>query len=356
MSVTTTVAVARPGSEDPSLEFGILPELVGHRVQIAITATGVCQSQLHQLRNAAVGMTGTGVRALGHEAVGVVEATGAAVDSVHVGQHVLVTWIPDARAARARAIESASVRLADGTVAESPDVFTWATRAVVDEAFLFGLDSEPSPALAIVGCAVPTGAGAVLHTGEFQPGQRLAVIGIGGVGINAIAAAKAAGASAIAAFDIDRRKLAYAREFGATVSVDTSSASAPTFIESHELRASMDVVVDCVAAQATLDLAMSLVRIGQPGVRGGTVVEVGVARDRLAVDVRAMQLHEQRLLGSFGGSTVVARDLPEYVAWARDGRLDLDAMVSRTYTLEQLDAAVDDLRHGRILGRGIVLP
>lgn len=354
MTIPTRVVVAHPGRADPVLEDAFLPDPGPHQVLVSITASGICQSQLHQLRSAAAGAVDH-VRALGHEALGVVDSVGSAVRGVRPGQHVLISWIPDADAAVAREIEPARLELVDGTVAQSPDVYTWATRCLVDEAFLFGLPGPVAPEYSIIGCAVPTGAGAVLHTGGLTPGQSLAVIGVGGVGANAVAAAHAAGAAHVVAIDLDEGKLTLARSLGATTVVDTSRAR-PVEVLAEQLPGGVDVVIDCVATQETLDAALHIARPGVPGVRvGGTIVVVGVATAPLTVDVRRVQTRELRVVGSFGGSSVVRRDFPRYLSWAAEKTIDLDILVGETYGLADVRQAVDDLAAGRVSGRGIII-
>ncbi len=189
-------------------EVGI-PDPGPFQVSIKLFASGVCHSQLHQLRQ-----PGPDPVILGHEATGVVTACGRAVTHVREGDEVMVTWLPrDPH--RAREPESASLRLANDRIARSRNVFTWADHTMADEQFVVRLPSDAArDVTAIVGCAVMTGAGAVLHATSVQEGQSVGVFGVGGVGLCAVAAASVLKAYPIIALDIDDAKIRFARRLG----------------------------------------------------------------------------------------------------------------------------------------------
>ncbi|MCU1483069.1 MAG: alcohol dehydrogenase [Subtercola sp.] len=355
----TRVAVIRPGAARLSVEDAVVPPPGPHQAVVRITATGVCHSQLHQISGALAAARKTAPRALGHEAVGVVIEVGSAVEKIMVGDDVLVGWIPRGSTLEGRTPEPATAVLGDGVIARTPDIFTWSEFTVADECYLFPLERAPEPALSIVGCAVPTGAGAVRNTAAVQPGDTVAIIGVGGVGCSAVAAAKALGAAEVFAIDLDPNKLEFAASMGASILVDSSLGTAEQIVAdwaSENDRRGLDVVIDCVGVDSSTQLALRLVRPGEIGISpGGTVVLVGVPRGPLIIDGRDMQLSEKRLVGSFGGSSVPEHDYPDYLRWCEDKTIDLDRLVTRYYPFADLNEAVSDLQNGRILGRGVVL-
>ena len=189
-----------------------LPDPTGHQVLVKEFASGICHSQLHTIHNPRSAPV-----VLGHEATGEVVAVGDDVSNVMPGEKVLLTFQPRNMAAIDRMPAPATVDLGEGMVAESSQIFTWATHTLADDQYVIPLgDDTPTDVTAIVGCAVLTGAGAVLRAAAVEPGQSVAVWGVGGVGLNAIAAARKVGANPIIAVDVDDEKLEMARRFGAT--------------------------------------------------------------------------------------------------------------------------------------------
>src|SRR5262249_3642725 len=139
---------------------------------------------------------------LGHESTGWVVAKGAQVSHVKEGDRVMVTWVARDRANAGRALEPAELTLADGTVARSQNVFTWADNTSADEQYVVKMpDDVPMDVTAIIGCAVMTGAGAVYHTAGVKEGQSVAIFGVGGVGLSAVTAAAVVGADPIIVVD-----------------------------------------------------------------------------------------------------------------------------------------------------------
>ncbi len=268
-----------------------LPDPGPHQVVIKQLASGICHTQLHQLqapRPAPI--------LLGHESSGVVLAVGSKVSHVREGNKVAVTWLPRAPQSTARPPGISVVTLAGGDVAISQDVFTWADHTIADEQFVVKLPDDADPELAaVIGCAVMTGAGAVLHSARVAEGESVAVFGVGGVGLCVVAAAQIAGADPIIAVDLDATKLGLARRFGATQEIDASKTD-------------------------PIDLLVN----------------------------------EKRLIGSLGGSCHPERDIPLFLDWHRDGRLDRAALVTRRYALDEIESATTALAAGEINGRAIL--
>ena len=176
-----------------------LPDPEPTQVLIKQYASGICHSQLHQMNRPRRGPV-----ILGHESTGVVLKAGSEVTNVKEGDTVLVTWVPRDAANAKTPPTRASLEVSDGTAVTGEGVFTWADNTLADEQYVVKAEADISrDVTSIIGCAVMTGAGAVIHTANVQPGQSVAIFGVGGVGLSAVVGAKKAGAGMIIAVDLD---------------------------------------------------------------------------------------------------------------------------------------------------------
>ena len=219
---------------------------------------------------------------------------------------------------------------------------------------------------AIIGCAVMTGAGAVLNTAKVRPGDSVAVFGVGGVGLSAITAAKVAGAFPLIAVDLDDEKLEFARSFGATHTVNAGTSDAVEAIRALTTKpdrwdfngkpvAGVDFAFDCIGVPKTMQQIALAARTGAFGREpGGNAILVGVPTTAPDFDYGHLLMSEKRYIGSLGGSCEPDRDFPMFLGWYAEGQLKLNEMVTARYRLEDINEAVDDLHHGRIAGRAIL--
>jgi Zn-dependent alcohol dehydrogenase len=360
---TAARVVVLPAEPGPlQIQDVLLPDPGPHQVVVRQHATGVCHSQLHQMHRPR-----TAPVVLGHESTGVVLAAGAEVTHVTEGDEVLVTWVPRTVEPGDRAPAGVRLDLADGSVAATGNVFTWADHTIADERYVVKAPpGTPKDLGSVIGCAVMTGAGAVLHTAPVQPGDSVAVFGVGGVGLSAVAAAAVAGADPVIAVDLSDEKLAMAARFGATELVNGSQGDAVEAVRALTRRpgirdmggqevSGVDFAFDCIGVPSTMAQILAAVRPGAFGYqRGGTAVLVGVPQTTLELDTRDLLIHEKRYIGSIGGSCSPDRDFPTLVQWHRDGRLDLAALVTERFTLDQINEATTALDEGRISGRAIL--
>ena len=211
-----------------------------------------------------------------------------------------------------------------------------------------------------------TGAGAVINTANVQAGQSVAIFGVGGVGLSAVVGAKMAGASPIIAVDLDDAKLEFARAFGATHTINASLVDPVEAI--HELTrhtsgydflkrpiSGADFTFDCIGIRTTMEQIVPACRSGQFGAeQGGTAVLVGVPTTPVELNAVDMLINEKHFVGSIGGSCCPDRDFPTFLDWHQDGSLDLDAMITARYALEDINQATDALASGQIQGRAII--
>jgi Zn-dependent alcohol dehydrogenase len=339
-----------------------LPDPGPHQVVIKQFSSGVCHSQLHQIHNPRANPV-----LLGHESTGVVLAKGSAVNHVKEGDHVMVTWVPRNQASTPRLAAAVRLNLPDGTMAASQNVFTWADHTLADEQYVVRTPKEGAKDVtAIIGCAVMTGAGAILYTAGVKKGESVAVFGVGGVGLSAVAAARVVGADPIIAVDLNDEKLAFARKFGATTTINASKEDPVKAIRSLTQRSGsfdfgqrpvcgVDYAFDCIGLKVTMEQILPAVRTGTYGVSaGGTAVLVGVPQTRVELNAIDILVNEKKYIGSFGGSCLPDRDFPLFLEWYKNGQLDLEALVTQRFTLDQVNEAVAALEQGHIQGRAIL--
>jgi Zn-dependent alcohol dehydrogenase len=365
--LTTRAAVLHEVGAPLAIEEVAVEAPHSDEVLIRIQASGVCHSDLSVVR----GEFKTPLPAvLGHEGAGVVESVGTGVTNVVPGDHVLILFRAACRNCQMCAVgrpalcaQGARLRqdgtLVDGTtrlrlghepVYHFSGASTFAQLAVVPAVAVVPVPKQlPLSRLALIGCAVMTGVGAVFNAAELKPGTAAVVIGCGGVGLSAVQACAIAGAATIIAADLSEPRLQRARELGATHTV---------CVPEHDLVDEARILTDGVGVDyafetagtvGTLELAMAVIR------PGGTAVAVGVPAlgKQIAFDVAPFVVGEKVLKGCLYGSANFQRDIPHLLALYESGRLDLDAMVGREVRLDEVNEALNGLEH-EALARTII--
>jgi Zn-dependent alcohol dehydrogenase len=212
-------------------------------------------------------------------------------------------------------------------------------------------DDVPFPVAALIGCGVLTGAGAALNTARIARGDTVAVVGCGGVGLNVIQGARIAGADRIIAVDQNETKLAMAKQFGATDSVNASQVSAVSGVMDLTEQRGADVAFEVIGLQQTIDDVITMTR------RGGQAILVGVPRMEVMVQLPAFMgvvLQEKTIKGCWYGSSNVHRDVPKLVDLYKKGELKLDELISREIALKDVNEAFDAMKTGEIARSVIV--
>src|ERR1700761_4961228 len=279
MTISGRIAVLPAGKTALEIKEFTFSDPQPHEVIVRQYASGLGHSQLHQIhrdRPADV--------ILGHESTGVVEAVGSAVEHVAPGDTVMVTWVPRSPQPVYRKPEVNPLTFADGSTAATTNVFTWASHTVADEQYIVKAPADtPLYSGAIIGCAVMTGAGAVLPSAEVKPRQSVAVWGAGGVGLSAIASARNCGADPIIAVDLDDEKLEMARRFGATLTVNAAKTDAVAEVQRLTPGSrptdpgGVDFAFDCIGRTITTQQSLAATRRGHFGqTKGGSAFLVGV--------------------------------------------------------------------------------
>lgn len=354
MNVKARIAILPPGKNQLQIKSLDLPAPGPWEVMIEQRATGVCHSQLDVIANTARLQP----LVIGHESTGAVIAAGSEVTHVQVGDDVLVTWLPRS-AVRSRPAVPPKVALGDGNWAVTHNVFTWGTHTVVDEQHVVPApEATPDDLGAIIGCAVMTGAGAVINRAHVRAGESVAIWGVGGVGLAAVAAAHAVGASPVIAVDIDDAKLELARRHGADQLVNGSSGdpvAAVHAITQRGDRDGVDYAMECTGRAECAQQCIAALRGGVAGLEpGGTALVVGAPQRPLELDGMDILIGEKSLIGNYGGGCLPERDFPTFVEWQRSGQVDFASLVTDRYPLDRVNEAVADLRAGRILGRAVL--
>ena len=361
MGTAANVVVLPQDTATLRIEQLNLPDPGPTQVVVKEFASGVCHSQLHQMHRPRESPV-----ILGHEATGVVLKAGSAVTHVKEGDTVLVTWVPRNAEAASGPPLTAQLQVSDG-LAVSENVFTWADHTLCDEQYVVKVDPGiRKDVTAIIGCAVMTGAGAVINTANVQPGESVVIFGVGGVGLSAVVGAKIAGADPIIAVDLDDEKLAFAKAFGATHGINASQVDPIEAIHAMTTQADQftifkapvtgaDYAFDCIGIRTTMEQIVPACRSGHFGAApGGTAVLVGVPSTPVELNALDVLLNEKQFIGSIGGSCAPDRDFPRFLEWYDNGALDLDQMVTARYPLERINDATDALQAGEIKGRAIL--
>jgi S-(hydroxymethyl)glutathione dehydrogenase / alcohol dehydrogenase len=330
-------------------------------IKVQIVATGVCHSDLSIINQTLPQPTPV---VLGHEGAGVVVDVGPGVGRVKPGDHVILAWaIPCGRCVNCvdrRSPQLCSAMFSDGSmrpryrlrgteVHAMNGTGTFSEYTTIAEGAAIVIDDDvPFDIASLIGCGVTTGVGAVLNAARVVPGSSVVVFGCGGVGISAIQGARVAGATTIVAVDLVEAKREMARSFGAT------HACSPA--ELDELRKELtgdgfDYAFEVIGLATTMRAAWDALR------RGGKAVVVGAGRadDDLVFSAFEIFFNEKTLVGSYYGSSDVRSDFHRLIKLWRAGRLDLEGMITRRATLDEINAAFDAMVAGEVIRTVITL-
>ncbi|MBF6544622.1 S-(hydroxymethyl)mycothiol dehydrogenase [Nocardia brasiliensis] len=360
MSETVRGVIARSKGAPVEVVDVVIPEPGPHDVVVRVQACGVCHTDLHYREG---GINDEFPFLLGHEAAGIVETVGDAVTHVQPGDFVVLNWravCGECRACRrgrpwycfASNNASKKMTLTDGTeLSPALGIGAFVDKTLVHEGQCTKVDPAADPAVAgLLGCGVMAGIGAAMNTGNVSRGDTVAVLGCGGVGDAAIAGARLAGAKTIIAVDRDPRKLTWAKDFGATHTIDASSEDVVAKIQEYTDEFGADVVIEAVGRPETWKQAFYARDLA------GTVVLVGVPTPDMTIEMPLIDLFSRggALKSSWYGDCLPERDFPTLIDLHLQGRLPLERFVTERISLDQVEEAFTAMHAGDVL-RSVVV-
>jgi S-(hydroxymethyl)mycothiol dehydrogenase len=352
--------VARSKGAPVSIETIIVPDPGPGEAVVDVQACGVCHTDLHYREG---GINDDFPFLLGHEAAGVVSAVGEGVTNVAVGDYVILNWRAVCGQCRACAKgkpwycfnthnAAQKMTLADGTeLSPALGIGAFAEKTLVHSGQCTKVDpAAPPTAAGLLGCGVMAGVGAAINTGGVGRGDTVAVFGCGGVGDAAIAGSRLAGASKIIAVDVDDRKLEWAKGMGATHTVNSKETDAVEAVRALTGGFGVDVAIDAVGHPGVYEQAFYARDLA------GTVVLVGVPNPAMKIELPLIEVFGRggALKSSWYGDCLPSRDFPMLIDLYLQGRFDLDAFVSETIGLGDVEAAFEKMHRGEVL-RSVVV-
>jgi len=334
-------------------------------VKVKIGAAGICRSDLHFMKGeAAIAMPAV----LGHEGAGTVMEIGEGVTTLNPGDRVILSFVPncgrckycltgrsnmcDAHYATGPLLFDGSTRLHKGEerIHHMGKVACFAQEAVVPESGCITMpDDVPMPQAAYIGCCVTTGVGGAIYAAKVTPGSSVAVVGCGGVGLNVLQGARLSGATTIIAVDTDDGRLEFAGRFGATHFVNPSNGDPVAAIKELTDGLGADYTFEAYGGAETIETAYKSSK------KGGATVVIGISpvgQDPVINPVELVRF-EKTLKGSFYGSARPRVDFDVMVDLYRSGKIDLDTLEGKHYSLDQINEAYADLERG-LPGRGVI--
>ena len=369
-AILRTTSAQRPFSVSKPLsieEVELDPPKRGE-VLIKVKAVGLCHSDL-------VAITGERAKpmpiVIGHEAAGIVEEIGQDVQGFAVGDHVVPSYVAScgrcemcsvgrpalcqpATIANANAVlKDGTTRLRQGStrIHHHSGVAGFAEYSVIPEEALVKIDkSVPFEHAALFGCGVVTGVGSVINTAQAKPGQFIAVVGLGGVGLSAVLAALAIGSGKVLALDLSEEKLAFARELGVHHALNAGDADVQAQI-SALTGGGVHIAIETAGSNRALQMAYDITR------RGGTTVAAGMPGPEAEITLSHLKIaaEERSIKGSYMGSCVAKRDIPRYLNMFQNGSLPVDKLMSRLIGFDDLNAAMDRLADAKTV-REVLIP
>lgn len=327
------------------IEELLVPDLKAGQALVKIAYSGICHTQLNEMR----GLKGEDKflpHTLGHEGSGIVEAIGADVKKVKIGDRVVLTWIKGSGSD----ISATSYKRKDGSIVNSGAISTFMTKAVISENRLVKILKEmPLREAALLGCAIPTGAGIVLNIAKVKTQDSIAVFGAGGIGLASVMAASARDVKTIIAIDIFDHKLELAQKIGATYLINSVKENPVIKISDITKGVGVDYAIEAAGTKETMENAFLSVRD-----RGGVCILSGNLKHEEKINIDPMNLIKgKQIIGAWGGETNPDEDIPKYMEWYMSGKMDLTKLITHEYQLESINEAFDNLEQGKV-GRSLI--
>lgn len=355
-----TGVIARSKGSPVELTTILVPDPGKGEVLVRVKACGVCHTDLHYREGS---INNDFPFLLGHEASGIIESVGEDVTSVQPGDFVILAWRAPCGSCRSctrgypwycfsSRNATQSMTLSDGTpLSPALGIGAFSELTLVDAGQAVKVDSKASPAASgLVGCGIMAGLGAAMNTGGVKRGDSVAVFGCGGVGDAAIAGSKLAGAKTIIGVDLDDQKLLWAKEFGATHTVNAASTDPVEKIRELTQGNGVDVSIEAVGNPKTYEQAF------YARDHAGILVLVGVPNPEMKIELPLIDIFGRggSLKSSWYGDCLPTRDFPMLIDLYLQGRLDLDKFVSETIPIDAVETAFHKMEQGQVL-RSVVI-
>jgi len=311
-----------------------LPKIGPGQVLVEILYSGVCHTQLLEI-SGAKGPDPYLPHLLGHEGSGIVREIGSEVKKVKEGDRVILSWMKGSGANIA-----GSVYNWKGTKVNSGAITTFSKFSVISENRLTSLPEKiEAKQAALLGCALPTGLGVVFNTARPKPGQSIAIFGCGGIGLCAIQAASIAGCYPIIAIDLLDSKLEVAKKFGATQIINSSKEDP---VKALAEIGGMDFCIEATGSPSVMEQALQSVKN-----QGGKAIVVGNAHSGKKIALNPLLFNQgKHLLGTWGGDNNPDKHFPRYCNLIANNRFQLTPFLEKTYSLNSINTAVEDLKKG----------
>ena len=313
-----------------------IPKLDTGQVLVKVEHSSICGKQVDEIS----GKRGEDLflpHLLGHEGAGIVADVGPGVHKVKSGDHVVLHWM------KGSGIDSAPPRFMwNGTIVSAGWITTFSEYTVISENRVTPISHDINlDVLPLLGCAVTTGLGIVFNNLHLKPGQSIAVFGAGGVGLNVVQGAALVNAYPIVAIDLNDTKLEWARNFGATHTVNASHTTPDSVLMELSHGQGFDAAVDTTGITDVFQTAYNMTS------KTGKTVMAGVLHHEKPITIDAFPLHFGRqIIGSHGGDTQPDVDIPRYIRLYQLGKLKLDEQITHRYGLDDINKAIDVVQKG----------
>ncbi|MFA4915054.1 MAG: zinc-binding dehydrogenase [Syntrophales bacterium] len=343
---TTKAAILSQINQPLEIDELILPELKRGQVLVKIAYSGICHSQLNEIR----GLKGEDKflpHTLGHEGSGIVLEVGPEVQKVQASEHVVLTWIKGS----GLDIPATQYHRPNGAVVNSGAISTFMEYSVISENRLVPIPREmPLKEAALLGCAIPTGAGIVFNTIQAKAQDTIAIFGVGGIGMSAVIAAKTSGCRQIIAVDVDPYKLDFSLKIGATHVVNAAKQDPVSAIMDLTGGQGVDYAIEAAGLKETMEKAF--VSISN---NGGTLVIAGnlAHKEKISLDPFDF-IKGKKIIGTWGGESRPDRDIPRYVELYLAGNLKIDDLITSCFCLNDINSALEVFKSGRNVIRVLI--
>ena len=317
-----------------------IPELLPGQVLVKIMASGICHSQLNEIK----GIKGPDKylpHTLGHEGAGIVEKIGKDVTKVKPGDIVVITWIKGS----GNDVPGAQYKRNDGSIVNSGAVSTFSDYSVISENRIVPVSSKmPFKEASLLGCAIPTGAGIIKNMAKLQKDQSVVILGMGGIGSSALMYAASLGCKMIIAVDIVESKLSFAKQMGATYGLNAKGGDIVAEIKKLTNGKGVDVAVECSGSRDAMEMAFNSLH------NKGLAIIAGNLKHDAKISINPFDLIVgKRMVGSWGGDTNPDSDIPFYVEKYLSGELPLGKLITSEFRLENINEALTQLEKGQVV-------